>query len=361
MEVNKIMEPYIELREILWEITNHCKQNCSYCGSKDIVNTTPIELNKLYEIVNKIAAYYPAALDITGGNPLLVPYAVHLYLTETLIDTTCKILINPFNISHLVDESPNAFDILALYPVIGISINTVEEATYFYSVIQPELDKRRMLDRITIITNFNLQNVFHIDELTDSLYSSRYAWQIQYTMYDGKHPDDIRNNKVALKYLDSKIEEIQKGGYFKAIIKADNMNDLPCVAGRYSLGILANGDVIPCLSMRSWSKELNVMGNLLEQSLGDIWHNGFANFRCRSFQCCKDNDAIQQKEKPFITELSNPEITNLLELVKEDSILDWVENPVPKFPSPNVVAYGVQPQTVFMYGVWSDAHKRKET
>ncbi len=145
---------HCELKEIIWEITDNCNQGCSYCGSKDIINKTPIDLKKIYHISKEISEYSPDEINISGGNPLLVPFEVYSNVIKMFknVGITCKLIMNPFNIVN--KDSENTIE---LFDWIGLSVNTPSELF--------AAKKFNHLHKTTIITNFNKQNIFNFKDI----------------------------------------------------------------------------------------------------------------------------------------------------------------------------------------------------
>lgn len=86
---------HLQLKEIIWEITGECKNNCKYCGSKLVRNTRTPE-NIILKIAEEISKYSPKEIDISGGDPLLVSKETHEVITKLFKskDIICKILAN---------------------------------------------------------------------------------------------------------------------------------------------------------------------------------------------------------------------------------------------------------------------------
>lgn len=318
-----------ELQEVIWEITNQCNQNCSYCGSKDIINTTVINSDRIDQIADNIASYPPKEINISGGNPLIVPYGNHEYITSLFKEKgiVCKIIVNPFN---MIDEF-RAKKKIDLYSWIGFSVNNKAELDEINNLFKSKFCQ----EKTTIITNFNISNIFLFNEILDFVKKGNYGWQIQYTMYDGDNENAIYQNAVAKEFLFKLISEAN----YKNLIIADNMNQGRCGAGKNALGILANGDVIPCLSMRSWEQNHNIIGNMLDQDLEDIWVNRFARFRCSEFKCCKD-----------VTKCIPASIQTLTTNVQKVEPVKWIHD-LPRPVDNAVFVYGVQPSQVVVYAV----------
>lgn len=353
---------HIKLHEIIWEVTGKCNNRCEYCGSKDAWNAT-IDNNTIIKIAENIALFPPEEIDISGGDPLLVDLATHEIITNVLKDkkVKCKILVNPKSIN----KRQETIKVLSLYDWIGISINTSEELKLMdgYGI-------NNVLKKSTIISNFNLQNIFIYNEIEEFVKKHNLMWQIQYTIYkDSNDPLAIYNNDKALAFFSSQISKSIADGV--KILIADNANCGNCGAGMHSIGILFNGDIVPCLSMRSWL-EINsvIVGNILneknsqknkdvnygyktdkgyndykENPLKYIWENRFDKYRFFSFECCKD------KCKNKCVEIKSVNKSIPIEKIPKDP--DLCEK-IPKMPPcPPTIVYGVfpRPPRVLLYGI----------
>lgn len=333
-----MQEPLVKLKEIIWEITDTCWNNCEYCGSKDTLNIINPSMATICDIARDIAEYPPEAIDISGGDPLRVDLDTHMYVTDILKakKVKVKILVNPISLT----EDSNSK--LVLYDWIGVSVNTDGEL---------DLLKSKWKDRIpgyvkarcTIISNFNLTNFFTYSKIEEFVRANSLSWQIQYTMYDKPHRDALYSNPEALELFFAKVTNSKNIG--TKIIVADNMNSGKCSAGMYSCGILADGSVATCLSVRSWGSKDDrfIVGNLKDNSLKDIWVKGFSDFRCSEFKCCKDICKAPYVPAPTITTFPDQRIT-----IKPRP---WQE--------PIVMMYAVQeqpynPNMTFVYGVTTD-------
>ena len=276
-----------KLKEIIWEVTSECFNNCDYCGSKDILNKEKFSIGKFKVIVDKLSLFAHNvngfSLNISGGDPLLVHYDEHRYLYDALNEVCeLKILINPLSFKYKAnDRLDNILEILSLYKLIGVSVNTIEELKFLESLPPGYLPYN-----YTVITNFNLDNIFEYSSIEKYIVKKRLSWQIQYTTYKGENSKAVYQNEDAKTYLFNKIEKSIENK--TKIILADDLNQGECSAGFYSLGLLSNGDVVPCLSNRSWEEPLTIVGNILDHQLKDIWEIGFASRRCNTSICCKD-------------------------------------------------------------------------
>ena len=345
----------MELQEIIWEITGRCKNGCNFCGSKSKWNEE-IDEKKILNIARKIVydkSCIPKAIDISGGDPLLVSYQCHKELISVLKSggVECKMVINPKSAFSGGDVSLDKLEIIKLYDYIGISINSKEEADAYGLLVE-------LCDN-TVITNFNLQNLFHFEKIDALVKKHNVPWMCQFTIYNEKSDLALYEdcNEEALAELCSKLQTAANDGI--KIILSDNCNTGQCTAGSRSLGILSNGDVVPCLSMRSWVKDedLDIQGNILDTQLSSLWEHEFYNYRFECFKCCKDH--CNNKSIAFID--SKTEKSELWDgcktLAEFDELKELDLLPNPKLPNPQipiVMMYAVSPMrenTPFVYGV----------
>lgn len=322
---------HVKFLEAVWEITDNCKNNCSYCGTKDFLNKVPINVNQLKDIIDKIVDYPPEELNISGGDPLLVPIEVHKYLAEKLKGKTkLKIIFNPKSLAFT-----NVNEILPLYDWMGISVNTIDELEYLMNKMK-EKPKRS-----TIITNFSLSTVWNYNRIEEFVTEFDIPWQIQYTMFKDRDTIfSVYNNEEGLEYLFEHIDRSFEKGLNLSI--SDNMNRGKCTAASNSMGILSNGDVIPCLSMRCWNMDkVTIFGNLINDDLKTIWEGDkISKWRCNEFECCKDIcDAPYDRKKKRLKE--EPFIKTPEETVSIPSLTPYKPFIYPE-SAPIVMMYGVQ-------------------
>ena len=345
--------PTLKLKEIIWEITSECHNNCSYCGSKEQCGANT-NTDTIIAIAKKIAEYPPEEINISGGDPLLVPIETHKYIKQKLKNTKIKILINPKSLKHCKVDS-DRYNILGLYDAIGISVNTQEELD-----ILKKIDNTTVFVKPpTIVTNFNLSNIFMFDQINQFCQTNNNIWQIQFTIYnDTQGFNDklalyIDDNTLACQHLFDKINDALDNN--TKIIIADNMNDGMCSAGINSLGILSDGTIIPCLSMRSWTNDLQPQGNILEQqtsfneapNLGVIWQQEFTKQRFCNHECCKEhcNNKIFNRRKNIGQDLI--EAIRKFKPIEDSTI---IYPPLDNFPK-KTEPYQPNPNTVMVYGI----------
>ena len=147
-------------------------------------------------------------------------------------------------------------------------------------------------------------------------------------------------------FLREKLSKIVPDGDF-AIVLADNLQcKHRCMAGMSSCGITHNGDVLACLSERSYG-DYKSYGNLVKESLEDIWENKFKDIRFKcTRKCCRD--FIEYPEE----KLEIPQLPSII-------IAPMNQFPpinVPNSPriQPQVTLYGCSEPQVFAYAVYKN-------
>jgi len=364
-----MQEPILRLKEIIWEVTTRCKNNCIYCGTK-VGKENMVDNGKIITIAKAIAEYPPEQIDISGGDPLELPLKTHKEIVKILHEggvTAVKIIVNPKSFGRCADTEK----ILDLYDWIGLSINDKADVKLF----KDNIIAKAYMGKTTIITNFGAHNIFDYDIIEEVVGNK--VWQVQFTI---TNQNPIYKNEGALKHFFGKLDVSCKKG--KKVVPADNMNSGTCGAGRCSIGLLADGTVTPCLSMRSWKEPPPDFGNILKKKLRDIWVKGFHEYRFGTFKCCKDYcnnvqyypcmpegkakpknvpgvddqrvlyGVFPEKEKPWdTTPRKSPMILYGVQM--------YAVTPVYSV-QPNVVMYAVTPRdegTVYMYGAVDEMHR----
>lgn len=236
--------------------------------------------------------------------------------------------------------------IIGLYDAVGFSINTEDEFTIF-SEHKHKLD----MNKITFISNFNKSNLWMFDRLYKMAAETNRLWQIQLTMFHENNTLAIYDSQIAIEEFFTKLAKA-RGNYSK-IIFGDNITCNECTAGINTLGILATGEVIPCLSMRAWTDNVyaSSQGNLLskESTLKDIWENNFKDQRFYKFRSCIHHCKSVGCRKEVQDILSSTKsIPNDHKIV----IPDLTKPNIPVWPDPK--KYPGDPNIVMVYGVQMD-------
>lgn len=332
----------LKLKEVIWEITNKCNNNCSYCGSKEALNKEEVKEETIIEIAKAIAEYPPEQIDLSGGDPLLVSLKCLKEVVEILkkAKSIVKVIVNPrsFKNSKSTESDKVLLSKLNLFDWIGLSINNRKELDIANEYF-------RGWKKVTVITNFSLENLHMYSKIEDFCIENKFKWQVQFTMFKDKSNLAIYEDQDAWEEFQSKLKvSMAQGDY---IVLADNLNYGECSAGINSLGILFNGDIVPCLSYRSWkSLEEDVVGNVLRFPLKDIWEQKFKDQRFKDCKCCKDhcNRKCTGYKNIQSREITKDETIELINKICPPT------KPIPPTKL-DIMLYGVSPGLVQVYGV----------
>lgn len=335
----------LKLNEVLWEITPECDKGCSFCGSKDILDKKPLGNKLLKNVAKQLADYGVKEVTLTGGEPgILAENEPELFSDIVKILLEGGVKVKAVTYGTLVEQ-----DVMSKigddFDVIGFSVNTPADVKYIEELGSSK--KKYDFSRHTMITNFGTHNIWNFDELAECAEMFK-CWQIQLTMGENML------NADGIKYLRSKISECDLPNNDTIIALADNLQLChECTAGIRSCSITYNGDVVSCLSERSYGGIQKVYGSIIKESLSDIWENEFKDVRfkdCR--KCCRDHIEYPDLEHEEDNKAKPPSI-----IIKKIDLPDgWSNRPIN--PQPRVVLYGaINGNDTYIYGVITGGHE----
>ena len=259
----------LQLKEILWEVTNKCDKNCDYCGSKEVIDKCgPLSDDSILHIAEEISKSSVSQVILTGGEPGCLSNKLFSNIISILktSDIDIKVVTN-----GLVFNNNMLHDTIKTY---GLSINTLQDIEDAKNI--------ELYAKTTIITNFGTHNIWDSKKIFE--FATKYPlWQVQLTMGEYQLTAD------GIKFLREKIEEYRQTEKC-TIVYADNLQyQHICTAGVKSCGITWDGNVVACLSERSYDKNMKIYGNVLKRSLIDIWYKEFVDIRFKcDRKCCRD-------------------------------------------------------------------------
>lgn len=282
----------------VWEITMGCNMRCKHCGSS-CTSSLPGELttDEALDLCQQLASIGIEVITISGGEPLL--------RTDWDKIATCltSLGIQPLIISNgsLVDEDVIKKVKDSGVASFGISVDGLHD-THDYmrcaGSFEGILKALRMLAdngiHTSVVTTVNKRNISELAKMKNILIEyGVQSWQLQLATPMGSfsnHKDELMIEPRQVKDIVDFAHEIQDeivvylgdciGHYSVAEheVRRKNATDenavwQGCPAGKYSLGILHNGDIVGCNSIRSSDF---VEGNIREKTLHQIWSDGFS-------------------------------------------------------------------------------------
>lgn len=292
-----VRQPISQPVTAVWEITMACNMHCRHCGSSCMA-ALPDELNteEALQLCDSLGDMGFSWITLSGGEPTIRNdwHLIASALTKNGIIP--NLITNGWNF----DE-----DILNLARDAGVntiafSLDGLEQT---HDNIRRNGSFRRILHALSIlkgsdtvkaaiITTINRRNIGELDQLKNRLAGMNISsWQLQIALPMGNMkeidhlvigPEQIREiTDFASRAQDTSPISIQLAdciGYHDAIemkVRCQNTNDgrypwQGCPAGRYSMGILHNGDILGCTSIRDSSF---IEGNIREKPIAAIWND----------------------------------------------------------------------------------------
>lgn len=279
----------------VWEITMGCNMRCKHCGS--ICETSlPGELTteEALNLCDDLGKMDFRFITLSGGEPTI--RKDWFLIAKRLSDNG----IIPTMISNgwLLDEEKIDQAISSGVNTIAISLDGLEETHDFMrrensfsrSMQGLRLMKEKGLPS-SVITTINKKNINELPELMNILIEKGVnSWQLQIGLPMGnlaKNSELVITPEEIDQVIDFAYNNINDKrikiffadciGYynFKEIevrkaFRGDDYMWCGCGAGKNNLGILHNGDIVACTSIRD--KEF-IEGNIRETSINEIWTN----------------------------------------------------------------------------------------
>ncbi|MGM0501294.1 MAG: radical SAM protein [Bacillota bacterium] len=281
----------------VWEITMGCNMRCEHCGSScEEALAGELTTKEAFELCDELAELGLEWITLSGGEPTTRDdwYLIAERLSEH------GIVPNIITNGWILDEKMIDKAINAGVGTMAISIDGLEnthdeirrEDSFARAMSAFDLMNRKDMysAAITTISSKNIDELRDLKELLISKGVER--WQLQIALPMGNftksnelviEPEKV-NQIIDFAYEVAQEEEIIVDladclGYYnlkeievrKQSAKGENSGLWNgCTAGKNSFGILHNGDILGCTSIRD---EDFIEGNIRETSLIEIWNN----------------------------------------------------------------------------------------
>ena len=283
-----------QLITAVWELTMGCNMRCKHCGSScegklEGELTTQEALNLCDELKGLGINY----ITLSGGEPTIREDWPVIAGRLNKNGITTNIITNAWLLNEALVQKAKEANVNTM----AISIDGMED-THDY-IRRPGSFKKdiKALKLIkdsgiypAVITTVNCVNINELVEMYD-LFNDLgvVTWQLQMALPMGnfahqtelylepEHVDQIIDFAHSKKDGNVGMVLADCMGYYNdkalEVAKSTNANAghwQGCSAGKYVLGILHNGDITACTSLRSRDF---IEGNIRERTLSDIWHS----------------------------------------------------------------------------------------
>lgn len=235
-----------KLTTAVWEITMGCNMRCKHCGSS-CAEALPDELNtsEALEVCDQLKDLGLKVITLSGGEPT-TRSDWHI-IAKRLVDN--GIITSIITNGWLIDENFIHNAITSGIRSVCLSIDGLEKTHDFIrrsgslnKSIKALKELRKNNISTSVITSINKENICELEEL----------YQLLIVLADCIGYYSNKDIKVNENFLN------------------DNWSWTGCGAGKHVIGILHNGDIVACTSIRD--KTL-VAGNIREKSLKSIWES----------------------------------------------------------------------------------------
>lgn len=282
----------------VWEVTMGCNMRCGHCGSS-CAEALPDELNteEALNLCNQIADLGLKWVTLSGGEPLTREKDI-MKIIKQLNErgVLVNIITNGWKLNEKVIVNLKESGVAT----VAISIDGTEEThdqirrSGAFAKARRAFELLKLLGiRAGAVTTITKQNIEQLADLKEELIAMDVdTWQVQLGLPMGnlkEQTDWVLEPEQVNDVIDFCYETAVEGririfpadciGYYtkkEHIIKAISYqsNEVTtwdgCNAGTRGFGILQNGDILGCTSIRS--KEY-IEGNIRERSLREIWED----------------------------------------------------------------------------------------
>lgn len=279
----------------VWEVTMGCNMNCKHCGSscqQPLIDE--LTTNEALAVINEMSQMGLKWITLSGGEPLIRKDLPLLIKQLKKVGITTNVITNGWLLKEKAAMLKEAG-----VDTVAVSIDGTEQI--HDSIRKPRsyqhdkegiLALRKLGVEVGAITTLSKRNINILSQLKEELIEMGVrSWQVQIGLPMGNMAahkewvlDPVQMNDIidfcfqtsregrikifpadCIGYYDLKEQEVRQASYQTSNTLWDG-----CNAGIRGFGLLHNGDIIGCTSVRD---RQFIEGNLRERSLSDIWND----------------------------------------------------------------------------------------
>ncbi|TFG19191.1 MAG: radical SAM protein [Promethearchaeota archaeon] len=270
----------------VWEITLGCNMSCKHCGSSaGSVRPDELSLQECYKVCEQLAEVNCQMVSLMGGEPFFRKDWFEIARCVKDLGMDLAFVTNGWTMPDVVEE------LAILEPeVVGLSMDGMEE---IHDSIRKSGSFQRVVKAIDLLNQHNIQttvittisktNLKELPKIRKLLKTKEVNWQLQTAMPFGNFDRNlvidleeyystamfIVSENIKNSYRDLPVVGAHCYGYFSHLLP-NNEKWYGCTAGKSTVGITSNGNVVGCLSMGG---DRLIEGNLRERSFRDIWED----------------------------------------------------------------------------------------
>lgn len=286
------------------EVTNRCNFRCPFCASDSgCARENEMSLDEIRGVVRDLASLGCREFTMLGGEFQLRSDWYEIGRAVKDVGMELQLITNGLLVT---EEHRRQFKTLDPQTVCVSLDGATPESYRAARGVDGFAKCRQLLDdlvadgfrEVHAITTFNAKNLTDFDAFVQMFTDAPIVWQVQMAHKGGERfPDDLLMTREQYAWFVDKATDAlyDLHGRLKILVM-DDFGYFPmtpklrflcqrwngCAAGRHVIGIRANGDVLPCLSLGHEFIE----DNLRRRPLAEIWNdpNSFARFRHKEDQ-----------------------------------------------------------------------------
>lgn len=269
-----------------WELTKRCNFQCLHCGSSaGSARENELSLDEALNLIDQLADLGLEILTLSGGEPLMHQHWDKFAARLKEKGVTPYMISNGYYLEENVDRIMSS-------PLrrIGLSIDGPPEIhnhirqnpqSYQKAMKGAKILKEKGIS-VGVVSHVSALNINRLDEMYSLFKTVPFDfWQIQLTFLSGRmkdhekevlKPDDMPQVAKFVEEQRKKKEMYVCGGDNLGYFSECDIVDKPwkgCHAGRWVIGIEADGHIKGCLSLPEIYRE----DNIRNRSLKDIWED----------------------------------------------------------------------------------------
>lgn len=289
-----------KLRNLFFELTLRCNENCIHCGSRcNEVRSDELPVQVYYDFLDKIKRDFGTnelMLCVTGGEPLLRKEFYDIMGYAHKLGFRWGMTSN----ATLIDEAAAKKLRECGMGTISVSIDGLRDTHDEFRRTKGGYDKAMRgiqclineggFRHIQVTTVVHRGNIDQLDELYDIMCGIDIdSWRVINMEPIGRakdfpdlllRPEDYRRMFDFIREKRNAGMPVQYGcTHYLGLDYEREVRDwyFLCNAGVYTASITANGDIAACLDIER--RPETMQGNILRDDFTEVWKNGFQYFR----------------------------------------------------------------------------------
>lgn len=277
-EIIRLMQEKNQIYTVTFELTYDCNEKCVHCYASYPNNEIPhkvLELEKCKDIIDELYEMKCLHIIFTGGDPFMFKGFIELFKYARDKNFVCDIYTNGQAIANdtkilkeIIPLLPRAFYI-SLY---GSTSEVHDRITGISGSFEKTITTIKQLHEANISVVLNIMimknNYYQVKDIIDLAKKLEVEYRIGLSIINKNNGDTTPMNYfIDDKDIIKEIISIVDNNIYSMDITADSekYSKFICGAGTTALCISPDGEVYPCVSLKS------SLGSVFNHTIKDIW------------------------------------------------------------------------------------------